>query len=250
MRGTASARGEPRRYVLRRRAALRAVCVALALVILGCAGRQPVKPGVSRVNKPIMRRGSALEKDITNFLRAGYLLLEAEARFEETFKDAAGEATKEGRGFGAHMIVVYEGLKPEELNAATPPVFMAEPPFSSERFAQELRELTPSQYTIFYWSRPNTPLPLGIYFHPTLPAETREQIGDLPAVQIRAVIRGSPASLGYLLNDDVVTHVDGTPVTDDPSALIASLVPKRGERVTFTVLREGDSQDKVVALYP
>ncbi len=148
------------------------------------------------------------------------------------------------------MIVVYENLLPEVLAAAAAPVFMAEPPFSSERFDQELRELTPSQFTIFYWSRPDTPLPLGLYFHPTLPIETREQIGDIPAVQVRAVIRGSPASMGYVLNDDVVTHVDGAPVPGDPKALIASLVPKRGNRVTFTVLRDGDSQDKVVALYP
>ena len=34
------------------------------------------------------------------------------------------------------------------------------------------------------------------------------------------------------------------------AALVERLVPKRGERVRFTVLRDGDPQDKVVALYP
>lgn len=232
------------------RPGLLGVTFALVVLAVACAGRQPVRQGVSRVNKPIMRRGGILEKDITNFLKAGYLLLEAEARFEPTFIEAAGEATKNGRGFGAHMIVVYENLDPAALDAAAAPVFMPEPPFSTARFSQELRELTPSTYTIFYWSRPNTPLPLGLFFYPTLPDDTRARLAGTPAVQIRAVIRGSPASLGYLLNGDVVTHVGGEVVPSDPTQLVARLEPRRGDRVTFTVLRDGDPQEKVVALYP
>lgn len=227
------------------------ILAALVLVVaLLSACARPVKEGVSRVNKPAMRRGVALDKDITGFLTAGYLLLAAEGRNEDTFRNASGEANKKGRGIGAHLIVVYEGLDPAAIKAVDPPDFMPEPPFSSDRFRAELAALSASPFTIFYWSRPDRPLPLGLFFYPSLPAETAAEVGDRPAVQVRALVRSSPASMGYMVAGDVITHVDGEPVPPGGAALVERLVPKRGERVTFTVLRDGDPQDKVVALYP
>ncbi len=224
--------------------------VALALLLPACAGRQPVKEGVERVNKPAMRRGVRLDEDITKFLTAGYLLLDVEGRSEETFKLASGAANKRGRGIGAHLIVVYEGLTVETARAVEPPDFMPEPPFTSERFRNQLAGLGAAPFTIFYWSRPNRPLPLGLFFHPTLPDEARAAAGDQPAVQVRALVRGSPAAMGYMIAGDVITHVDGQTVQPTGAGLVAQLTPKRGERVTFTVLRDGDPQDKEVALYP
>ena len=233
-----------------RRSRVAAALLVTAALIAACAGRQPVKEGVSRVNKPAMRRGVALDTDITKFLTAGYLLLEVEGRSEPTFKDASGEANKKGRGIGAHLIVVYEALDPAVAKAIEVPAFLPEPPFSSDRFRNQLGGLAAAPFTIFYWSRPDRPLPLGLYFHTALPADTRTEIGDLPAVQVRALIRGSPAAMGYMIAGDVITHVDGQAVPNDAATLVERLVPKRGERVTFTVLRDGDPQEKVVALYP
>ncbi len=223
--------------------------VALALLLPAC-GRQPVKEGVERVNKPAMRRGVRLDDDITRFLTAGYLLLDVEGRSEETFKLASGEANKRGRGIGAHLIVVYEALDVETARAVVPPEFMAEPPFSPERFRNQLAGIGAAPFTVFYWSRPNRPLPLGLFFHPTLPGEARAEVGDQPAVQVRALVRGSPAAMGYLVAGDVITHIDGQAVPPTGAGLVTELTPKRGERVTFTVLRDGDPQDKEVALYP
>jgi hypothetical protein len=233
-----------------RRAKILAGVVALSVLLGACAGRRPVKQGVSRVNKPAMRRGVVLDRDITGFLTAGYLLLDAEGRREDTFKNASGEANKRGRGIGAHLIVVYQNLDPADVKAVIVPEFMPEPPFSHERFRDELATLGAAPFTIFYWSRPDTPLPLGLFFHPDLPAETRTEVGDQPAVQVRVLVRSSPASMGYMIAGDVITHLDGVVVPGDGAALVKALIPKRGERVTFTVLRDGDPQDKVVVLYP
>ncbi len=224
--------------------------IVFAALLVSCGRQRPVKEGVSRVNKPAMRRGVALDTDITKFLTGGYLLLQAEGRTEPTFKDASGAANRVGRGIGAHLIVVYEGLGKAEIDAVAAPEFMPEPPFSSERFRAELAGLGEAPFTVFYWSRPDRPLPLGLFFYPELPDPTREAIGDIPAVQVRALVRGSPAARGYLIGHDVITHVDGAAVPNDAAALVQQLVPKRGERVRFTVLRDGDPQDKVVALYP
>lgn len=222
----------------------------LAALLSACVGRQPVKEGVTRVNKPAVRRGVVLDKDITNFLTGGYVLLEAEDRGEETFGQAAGEANKKGRGIGAHLIVVYEGLDPAAIRAVVTPDFLPEPPFSSERFRAALAGLSASPFSAFYWSRPDRPLPLGLFFYPSLPAEAAALVGDRPAVQVRALVRSSPAAMGYMIAGDIITHVDGEAVPPSGAALVERLVPKRGERVTFTVLRDGDPQDKVVALYP
>ena len=63
-------------------------------------------------------------------------------------------------------------------------------------------------------------------------------------------LRGSPAAMGYMVAGDVITHVDGEAVPSTGAGLVTALTPKRGQRVTFTVLRDGDPQDKEVALYP
>ena len=69
------------------------------------------------------------------------------------------------------------------------------------------------------------------------------------AVQVQVVTRRSPAALGYVLKDDVVTHLNGAPVSDS-AQLVSQLTALRGETVEFTVLRDGDAQVKEVSLNP
>ena len=233
--------------VLRRVAVL--ALSASFLAQWACATQQPA-PGVSRVNKPIMRRGHHLDEDITRFLRTGYLLIGTESFDAETFAEGSGAANLSGRRRGAHLIVAYENPDVTTLRAAAAPVFMPEAPFSTPHFRSILGGVRGGRVVDYYWARPDRPLPLGVFFHEHLPDAARAEAGDRPAVQIRAIIRGSPAAQGYLLNGDVVTHLDGQVVSGDPKDLVEALIPKRGTRVTFTVLRDGDPQDKEVALYP
>lgn len=233
---------------------LRLLLVALIAAVLttSCASGPggEAESGVEPVRKPIVRRGANLAEDIDRFHSGGYLLLRCETSEPPSFGEGAGKAYKRARKIGAHLVVAYEALSADGIAEVRSPLFMSEPPFSPERFAETIAGAEPGPFVVFYWARPNTPLPLGAFFYAELPEASRAELDGRAAVQVQALVRGSNASLGYLIDEDLITHFEGEAVSRDPKELIAKLRAKRGERVTFTVLRDGDAQDKVVSLYP
>ena len=59
---------------------------------------------------------------------------------------------------------------------------------------------------------------------------------------------GTPAEEGGLRTGDVITEIDGEPVTDGIALIVAIRTRLPGERVEFTVLRDGEERSVVVTL--
>lgn len=221
----------------------------LGLVALAaCAGRGPDDvPDIQGVDKPAMRRGVRLAEEIDRFLGDGFVLLGQRGYRVDTFADGAADAKGDARRIGAHLIVLYEDLDPAVAHALPVPAFVPESYFRAAEMRQVLDSVAPAKVVAFFWARPNRPLAMGAYFY-TDPPEG--PVDRPPGVGVRAVVRRSPAALGYLLKDDWITHLDGRPVSGSADELVAQLTAKRGQTAELTVIRDGDAQVKQVTLNP
>ena len=59
---------------------------------------------------------------------------------------------------------------------------------------------------------------------------------------------GTPAQDAGLLEDDVVTRVDGEPVTDGIALIVAIRTHQPGDTIEFTVRRDGEERTVEVTL--
>lgn len=235
--------------------AYRSLGAALGLLALAaCAGRGlDAVPDIQGVDKPAMRRGVRLAEEIDRFLADGFVLLAQRGYQVDNFAEAAGDAKGDARRIGGQLIVLYENLDPAIAHDVAVPAFIPESYFQASGMRQVLDSVAQARVVAFFWARPNRPMALGAYFYAKPPARALAASGapDAPSgVQIQAIVRRSPAALGYLLKDDWITHLDGHAVRGDADELVAQLTAKRGQTVELTVIRDGDPQVKRVTLNP
>jgi S1-C subfamily serine protease len=91
---------------------------------------------------------------------------------------------------------------------------------------------------------------LGIGFAPLSPA-IAAQLGvpsDAKGVAVAQVAPGSPAASAGVQPRDVITAIDGQPLTDESSLPKALAAHKPGDRVQVTINRRGQTQDVQVTL--
>jgi putative serine protease PepD len=67
-------------------------------------------------------------------------------------------------------------------------------------------------------------------------------------VSITEVVAGSPADDAGLKEGDVVTRVDGQAVSSGQAVADAIAAKHPGDRITFTVRRDGQEKDVIVTL--
>lgn len=84
--------------------------------------------------------------------------------------------------------------------------------------------------------------------YPVIGAQVQTGGGDAQGALITQVNDGTPAQDAGLLEDDVVTRVDGAPVTDGIALIVAIRTHQPGETIEFTVLRDGDERTVEVTL--
>jgi putative serine protease PepD len=82
--------------------------------------------------------------------------------------------------------------------------------------------------------------------YPVIGAEVRTGNGDGDGAEIQEVTAGSAAEEAGLQDGDVVTEVEGVRVTDGIALIVAIRTYQPGERVDFTVRRDG--QERVVSI--
>lgn len=90
---------------------------------------------------------------------------------------------------------------------------------------------------------------LGIQYAPLTPA-VAAQLGTTAqtGIVVGAVLQGSPAGVAGLQRGDVITAVNGQPLTDESSLPQALSQHQPGDTVTLTVVRGEQSQDVSVTL--
>ncbi|HET7034810.1 MAG TPA: trypsin-like peptidase domain-containing protein [Thermomicrobiaceae bacterium] len=90
---------------------------------------------------------------------------------------------------------------------------------------------------------------VGVQYVPLTPAIAAQlNTSAKQGVLIQSVIAGSPAARAGLQQSDVVTEVDGKPLTTDSSFAEAIESHDVGDVITLTVLRDGQSQQIPVTL--
>jgi putative serine protease PepD len=77
--------------------------------------------------------------------------------------------------------------------------------------------------------------------YPVIGAQVRTGGADSEGALITEVNKDAPAEAAGLLKDDVVTEVDGKPVTDGIALIVAIRTHQPGDTIEFTVVR-GDSE--------
>jgi putative serine protease PepD len=84
--------------------------------------------------------------------------------------------------------------------------------------------------------------------YPVIGAQVRTGGGDSQGALITQVNDGTPAQDAGLLEDDVVTRVDGAPVTDGIALIVAIRTHQPGDTIEFTVRRDGEERTVEVTL--
>ena len=84
--------------------------------------------------------------------------------------------------------------------------------------------------------------------YPVIGAQVRTGGGDSEGALITQVNDGTPAQDAGLLEDDVVTRVDGAPVTDGIALIVAIRTHQPGDTIEFTVRRDGEERTVEVTL--
>ena len=84
--------------------------------------------------------------------------------------------------------------------------------------------------------------------YPVIGAQVRTGGGDSEGALITEVNDGTPAQDAGLLEDDVVTRVDGAPVTDGIALIVAIRTHQPGDTIEFTVRRDGEERTVEVTL--
>jgi putative serine protease PepD len=81
-----------------------------------------------------------------------------------------------------------------------------------------------------------------------IPPAAAKQAGQPEGLFVSTVAPNGPSANAGLLPEDVITGVDGKPVTDADQLAALTLAKKPGESVTITFIREGKSMDVTVTL--
>ncbi|QIK74140.1 S1C family serine protease [Nocardioides piscis] len=84
--------------------------------------------------------------------------------------------------------------------------------------------------------------------YPVIGAQVRTGGTDSSGALITEVNEGTPAQAAGLRKDDVVTEVDGQPVTDGIALIVAIRTHQPGETIEFTVRRGNDEQSVEITL--
>lgn len=84
--------------------------------------------------------------------------------------------------------------------------------------------------------------------YPVIGAQVRTGGSDSEGALITEVLEGTPAQDAGLLEDDLVTRVDGQPVTDGIALIVAIRTHQPGETIEFTVRRDGEERTVEVTL--
>jgi putative serine protease PepD len=79
-------------------------------------------------------------------------------------------------------------------------------------------------------------------------AKVRTGGGESVGAVITEVNKGTPAEDAGLLKDDVVTAVDGKPVTDGIALIVAIRTHQPGDTIEFTVVRDGSEKAFTITL--
>jgi putative serine protease PepD len=78
--------------------------------------------------------------------------------------------------------------------------------------------------------------------YPVIGAQVRTGGAESVGALITEVNKDTPAEAAGLLKDDVVTEVDGKPVTDGIALIVAIRTHQPGDTIEFTVLRDGSEK--------
>lgn len=135
-----------------------------------------------------------------------------------TAVDTRASAIELGRGVGADRILLY---KPSADAAG-------------------------AEWTVVCYVR--FQLPFGATFRDLRMSE-RKRLDVSSGVVIGSVVGGTPASRANLISGDVVVRIDGKPIAGR-GAFQSLLRGRAGHPVTLTILRHGDSLQRVVRLNP
>jgi putative serine protease PepD len=81
-----------------------------------------------------------------------------------------------------------------------------------------------------------------------IPPAAAKQSGKPEGLFVTAVVPGGPSEAAGLRQGDVITAIDGQPVTDPDQLAVLTLKKKPGEPVTVTYEREGGSAEAKVIL--
>lgn len=81
-----------------------------------------------------------------------------------------------------------------------------------------------------------------------IPPAAAKQAGQSAGLFVTTVAPSGPAGNAGLRQGDVITAIDGKPVTDADQLAALTLAKKPGESVTFTFVREGKTMDVTVTL--
>jgi putative serine protease PepD len=84
--------------------------------------------------------------------------------------------------------------------------------------------------------------------YPVIGAQVKTGETDGDGAEIDAVNPGTPAEDGGLEKGDVITAVDGSRVTDGIALIVAIRTHQPGEKVEFTVVRDGDERTVEITL--
>jgi putative serine protease PepD len=84
--------------------------------------------------------------------------------------------------------------------------------------------------------------------YPVIGAQVRTGGADATGALITEVNKDAPADAAGLLKDDVVTEVDGKPVTDGIALIVAIRTHQPGDTIEFTVVRGGSEKAFKVTL--
>jgi putative serine protease PepD len=84
--------------------------------------------------------------------------------------------------------------------------------------------------------------------YPLIGAQVRTGGAESVGALITEVNKDTPAEEAGLLKDDVVTEVDGKPVTDGIALIVAIRTHQPGETIEFTVMRDGSEKAVKITL--
>ncbi len=84
--------------------------------------------------------------------------------------------------------------------------------------------------------------------YPVIGAQVRTGGTDSSGAFITEVNEGTPAEAAGLLENDVVTEVDGKPVTDGIALIVAIRTHQPGETIEFTIQRDGTDRSVKITL--
>jgi len=186
------------------------------------AGRDPASIATMRAAPapatPELEAGKTQAGDHGRLIARGYVRI-GTGYFPDTRGDAQAmrdEAIRQGQSVGADRVQLY-------APAADAPV---------------------RDWIATYYVR--LQLPFGATFR-DLGGEERATLGTDGGVALGAVIGGTPASRANLMAGDIVLKCDGKPVTDR-AGFQAMLKARAGHPVTLTIVRNGETLQRVVRL--